>query len=219
LNCGIPWPKKLPVKLLKPAYIKTSCVISNHRITKDGDIVFETNDIDNLGSFLNSAYQFVETKYPKFYKMDHLSKLGWLAAEVLLKDSFDKVKYAPEDVGLVFMNASASLDADIKYYDSTKEIASPALFVYTLPNIVIGEISIRHNFKGENAFFIFEKFDPDFLSGYVSDLFENDIVQVCICGWIEVLGEAYKAVLYLVEKDGGTGPVLNSESLNKMYQS
>jgi hypothetical protein len=200
------------------AYIKASCVISNHRIAKDGNTVFETRDL-NLDGFLTAGYQFLEIKYPKFYKMDHLSKLGWLATEVLLSDSLDKAKYAPENVGLVFMNASASLDADVNYYDSVKEIASPALFVYTLPNIVIGEISIKHNFKGENAFFIFEKFDANFLSHYVRDLFDNDIVQVCICGWIEVMEENYKTVVYLVEKDGGTGPVFSSENLNKIYQS
>ena len=201
-----------------PVYIKASCVINDNRIAKNGRLVIEIPGT-KLEEFLNGAYQSLETKYPKFYKMDHLSKLGWLAAEFLLKNDFDKSKYAPEDVALVFMNASASLDADIRYYDSTKEIASPALFVYTLPNIVMGEISIKHNFKGENAFFIFEKFDAEFLYGYVSNLFENNIVQACICGWVEVLEEKYKAVLYLVEKEGDKEDKFDSENLNKIYQS
>ena len=44
---------------------------------------------------------------------------------------------------LVLSNANASLDVDLKYAKTMQTGASPALFVYTLPNIVIGEISIR----------------------------------------------------------------------------
>ena len=165
--------------------------------------------------------------------MDNLSKLGWLGTEVLLKENFDRERYSAEDIGVVLLTASSSLAADIKYFDSTKEIASPALFVYTLPNIVIGEISIKHNFKGESAFFIFEQFDAGFLEEYVTNLFNNDIVQVCICGWVEVLADAYEAVLFLVGKgriisddyyDAASTNLtpghlnFNKENLNKIYQ-
>ena len=122
------------------------------KIVKDGTVVFESAET-SLAGFLAEAYQQLGEKYPKFYKMDHLSKLGWLGTEYLLSGAFNKAHYQPEEIGLVLSNANSSLDADIRYLESVKEMASPALFVYTLPNIVIGEISIRHNFKGENAFF------------------------------------------------------------------
>ena len=126
-------------------------------------------------------------------------------------------------MGIVLSNASSSLDADIRYFDSVKDIASPALFVYTLPNIAIGEISIKHTFKGENAFFIFEKFDTDFIQQYVSILFGNGILQACICGWVEVAGDEYLAVLYLIEKEknmvnSNTLMLFTTENLNKIYQ-
>jgi len=97
-----------------------------------------------------------------------------------------------------------------------KSIPSPALFVYTLPNIVIGEICIRHNFKGENAFFIFDRFDAGFMQQYVSNMINNDILQSCICGWVDVLGDDYKAVLFLVEKNGDISFTL--ENINKIYE-
>jgi len=151
--------------------------------------------------------------------MDNLSKLGWLATEILLQGSFDKEKYKPADIGIVLSNASASLDTDIKYYETTKTIASPALFVYTLPNIVIGEISIRHHFKGENAFFVTEQFDAEFIEQYVSNLINNNILQCCICGWVDVLDEKYNATLFLIEKDKTTNSVnFTKENLNKIYQ-
>ncbi len=202
----------------KDLYISANAAIGNKVVYKDELPVFENKEGD-LSEFLLSIYRHLNIQYPKFHKMDNLSKLGWLANEILLQDSFNAEKYKPEDVGIVLSNASSSLDTDIKYLETTKEMASPALFVYTLPNIVIGEISIRYKFKGENAFFIFENFDAAFIEQYVSNLLNNDILQCCICGWVEVLNDAYKAVLFLVEKDKSSNSVIfTKENLNKIYQ-
>ena len=169
------------------------------------------------------VYQHFGIKYPKFYKMDNLSKLGWLAAEILLQDKFDAAKYQPEDVGLILANANSSLDTDVRYYETAKQIASPSLFVYTLPNIMTGEICIRHNFKGENAFFIFEKFDAGFIQEYVNNLLNNDTLQACICGWVELLENQYNTVLFLVEKKSDADKAMPSdlfttENILKIYQ-
>ena len=199
-------------------YITASCIINNHVVFKNAEKVFE-NKNTSLADFMLSVYQFLEIKYPKFYKMDNLGKIGWLASEILLKEISLADKYAAETIGVVLTNASASLDADIKYYESTKSIASPALFVYTLPNIVIGEICIRQQFKGENAFFISEKFDEGFMHEYVSNLINNNILQACVCGWVELLNDQYKVVLFLVEKQSTAGAMLfTKENINKIYQ-
>jgi hypothetical protein len=199
-------------------YISASCIISKNAVYKDERKVFENKDAI-VPDFLLSLYQYLDVKYPKFYKMDNLCKLGWLAAEILLKDSFKPDKYKPEETGVVLSNASSSLDTDIRYFETAKDIASPALFVYTLPNIIIGEICIRHHFKGENAFFITEKFDVEFIEKYTANLINNNILQTCICGWVELLDDQYKAVLFLVEKDPSPVPVLfTNENINKIYQ-
>jgi len=181
-------------------YISAHCSISGNTVRYNNEVVFEGTESDIPG-FLLSVYQHLGIKYPKFYKMDNLAKLGWLAAEVLLKD-FDKAKYQPTDIGVVLINASSSLDADKRYFESVQDIASPALFVYTLPNIVIGEICIRHHFKGENAFYIFDRFNANFISRYVSVLLETGQLKACICGWAEMTTTGYKAVLFLIEKAG-----------------
>jgi hypothetical protein len=200
-------------------YITASCIICENIIYKNDALVFE-NKVASFTEFLLSAYRRFEINYPKFHKMDGLSKLGWLSAEILLKDSLPAGKYDPEETGIVLANASSSLDTDIKYYDTVKEIPSPALFVYTLPNIVIGEISIRHNFKGENAFFIFDEFNTGFMEKYVSNLINNNILQACICGWVELLDEQYQSVLFLVEKNnGGRHIPFTKEEIQKIYDS
>lgn len=200
-------------------YITASCTIRESNIYKNEELVF-TGSTSNLSEFLVAAYRHFALEYPKFYKMDTLSKLGWLANEVLLQDSFDNTKYSPVDIGIVLSNANASLDTDIKYYDTTKTFASPALFVYTLPNIVIGEISIRHQFKGENAFFIFDRFDAGFIEQYVSNLVNNNILQCCICGWVDVLDDLYDATLFLIEQDKTANSVnFTKENLNRIKES
>lgn len=150
--------------------------------------------------------------------MDSLSKLGFLASEILLKEQFDKTKYEPYQTGVFLMNASASLDTDVKYYKTVSEIPSPALFVYTLPNIVIGEICIRNHFKGENAFFVFKQFDATFMAQYVNNMFDNDVVEACLCGWVELLEENYEAMLLFVEKRNGRDAMAFAvENINKIY--
>ncbi|MEO6632504.1 MAG: beta-ketoacyl-[acyl-carrier-protein] synthase family protein [Mucilaginibacter sp.] len=200
-------------------HITSSCVIGNNTVYKNGIAVFENKGAD-LSTFLLSVYQHFQLNYSRFYKMDNLSKLGWLASEVLLKDSFDKEKYQPEEVGLILANDNASLDSDQKYLKSVADIASPALFVYTLPNIVTGEICIRNNFKGEDAFFVAEKFDVNFTASYVNNLLSDNTLQACICGWVDVLDKDYKAALFLVEKQTRSDALaFNADNMTMLFES
>lgn len=179
--------------------ITARCSISNNRVYQNNHLVFESAATP-IDDFLLSIYQHLQLSYPKFHKMDNLSKLGWLAAEILLKDTFDKEQHKPEHTGTVLMNANSSLDMDLKYARSMREVPSPSLFVYTLPNIVAGEICIRHHFKGENAFFVQPMFNGDFLKQQVSYLLDTNLLQNCICGWVDVLEQQYNATLFLIEK-------------------
>jgi hypothetical protein len=178
--------------------ITASCRIAGHVVHKDGKAVFENKGAD-LPGFLLSVYQHFRINYPRFYKMDNLSKLGWLASEILLSGHTPGAR-RPEDIGILLTNANASLDTDLKYYETVKDIPSPSLFGYTLPNIVIGEICIRNNIKGESSFFVSPGFDADFIGGAVGILLDTGILEACICGWVDLLGEEYTAVLFLVEK-------------------
>jgi hypothetical protein len=183
----------------------------------NGQKIFENNA--SLPEFLLSVYQHFQLNYPKFYKMDNLSKLGWLAAEVVLKDTFKPAGYQPEDVGIILANANSSLDDDVKYWESIKDVASPSLFVYTLPNIVIGEICIRNHFKGEQAFFVQETFDAGFMARQVGYLLDKNILQACICGWMDVFEGEYKAVLFLAEKEARENSIVfSAENMDDIFK-
>jgi hypothetical protein len=184
----------------------------------NGTLLWEAEQELELPDFLRAGYDRFSGQYPKFHKMDALSKLGWLAAEILLKDT-RVTTLPPEQVGMVLSNRSSSLDTDLRYYATVKEFASPALFVYTLPNIVMGEIAIRHGFKGENTFFVSDTFDTALMSTYPAQLLAETPLQACICGWVEVMEQQYEVVLFLVEnKQNDQAQPLTAAALSSLYQ-
>jgi hypothetical protein len=152
--------------------------------------------------------------------MDPLSRLGWITTELLLGPGWDTTTYRPEDVAIILSNAHSSLDTDYRYNDTIRDIPSPSVFVYTLPNIMIGEISIRHGIKGESAFFLSHSFDPLLLAGYTRLLLQQGIANAAIVGWVDLLGDEYKAALFLIEKtqDPGT-PEFSPENMHEIFQN
>jgi hypothetical protein len=151
--------------------------------------------------------------------MDPLCKLGFLGSDILLKNNTLTDKYDPYSIGVVLGNSHSSLDTDLRHLESLKTgVASPAVFVYSLPNIVIGEICIRNRIKGENTFFVSADFDIPGQVDYIRLLFEKGIVDACLGGWVEKAGENYKSFLYVVEKAAGTGTYsFNMENIKTLY--
>src|SRR5690606_22028679 len=105
-----------------------------------------------------------------------------------------------DSLSVVLSNADGSLDTDLKFDRSCQNAASPSLFVYTLPNIVVGEICIRHGIRGENAFFVSDSFDAELMCSYVELVLSQPQTKVCLAGWINVVGEQHDVLVYLVEK-------------------
>lgn len=198
-----------------PLYIQTYCKIENNTIVLNGDTVFVEEAVD-FKLFMKSAYKEFGVNYPKFFKMDSLSKLALMAAELVLKEVSELEK---ENIGLVFANSSSSLDTDIAHQESIQDSAnyfpSPAVFVYTLPNICLGEISIKQQLKSEHAFFIFDTFNAEFINQYAEALIMEQKSNQVVCGWVDYLKGTYKAFVYLV---GTKGTIeLTKENTEKLY--
>jgi len=179
-------------------YIGEGKVVVNKRL------IFFQEKIATFAEFIKALYKQEQVSYPKFYKMDSLSKLGFMSVELLLR-GMNPGRYKSEMLAVVLANSSSSLDTDLIHQDSIRNrsayFPSPSVFVYTLANIVIGEICIRHGLKGENAFLISETFNPLELQRYGSELLDNNRAEACICGWVEILGNSFRAMTALVEKD------------------
>jgi len=191
----------------KNSVISGYCSIRNNKVVVDDKLLFECPS-GNFGGFAAAIYRHFSISYPKFHKMDNLSKLGFLSAELLLKGRNINERYSGDQTGIILMNSASSLDTDRRHQGTIKNrgeyFPSPAVFVYTLPNVVIGEICIRHKFFGEGNFFVMEKFNPSFMTDYLSQLIDYNIVECCIAGWVEIDGDNFESVLFLVEKNRGT---------------
>jgi hypothetical protein len=165
-------------------------VIETNRIRVNGRIVFEQAPNLDFTAFAKAAFKNLELTYPKFYKMDKLCKLGFLAVEYLLAGN--PGIHPDESTAIVLCNSSGSLDSDLAHLQNAEQ-PSPAVFVYTLPNIVIGEIAIRHGIKGETAFFICEHDDDPLAQQYATNLLTNGMASSCITGWVDYTDERYLA--------------------------
>lgn len=195
-------------------YIESYSHVKNGEISVNGKIVFKTLETE-FKPVMKAAYKKLVVDYPKFFKMDNLSKLGFLAAEVLLKNESDK------DMAMVFSNRASSLDTDRGYQssikDSTQYYPSPAVFVYTLANICMGEISIRHQIHSENCFFVMDEFSPETLSYYTNQLLDENKAKKVLCAWVDVDNGKYNAFLYVVSKKGTF--VHSNAEINRLYKT
>lgn len=206
--------------MTKKNHIKSYVHIKNNTVSLNGKVIYTDNEPD-FKSFIKGAYKATETKYPKFFKMDSLSKLAFLAGDIILNAEQLSIE-EENNIALVFSNKASSLDTDRKHQDSIQNknnyYPSPAVFVYTLPNICIGEISIKHKLYSENSFFIFDSFNAAHLEGYASSLLTDNKSDQVLCGWTEYDGDnTYEAFLYLVSPEGIIAH--NTEEIIKLYSN
>ena len=157
---------------------------------------------------LAQLYRNIGMSYPKFFKMDRLCKAGILEAEMLLKDYDFDHENVKGDWGIILMNSASSLDNDRRFQETIAEdnyYPSPAVFVYTLANIVTGEIAIRHKIGGESSFYVMPTFDEQLLQNLVGQAFiANPELTHLICGWVNVDQEICDVKMYLYRRDGKT---------------
>jgi len=200
-------------KLLKHVYIANSCLFVDGNLVLQGE-----NPI--FVKFLKEVYKSINTKYPKYFKMDPLSKLGFIASEVLLQD-IDLTEQA-ERKGIILGNRASTFIVDCKHQatinDKENYFPSPANFVYTLPNVMTGEICIRNSFKGENAVFVSEKFDSGFVVNYLNGLYKSDKADILIGGFVDADEDRYEAFLFFTKKDHSVEDI-KGEEIDKIYQS
>ena len=179
-------------------------------------------------ALLENLYRSHVGDWPKFFKMDPLARLGFLASELLLRSAgqggcghplppltepaqktasaapcplppLAEPAPAPQTIpasatqpapAVILFNRSGSLADDINYQagiDGPDHLGSPSLFVYTLPNIVTGEIAIRNKFLSETSFYCIPEQDEQLMQSIVARALEPG--QRAICGWCECSSE------------------------------
>lgn len=189
------------------------CVINKTGVFLNNRLLVSRDPQLDFHAFLKSVYRDLGIDYPRFFKMDRMCKLGFLASEILIMNTPAFKEFKNEEVGMVFMNRSSCLDTDLKYYetikDSSQYFPSPSLFVYTLPNILMGEIAIRHRIKGEGIFFIVEHKDPELLVGHINRLIQQQAIHAVLCGWVDVFEDDFEANVFLMQAGEGQNESTN----------
>lgn len=192
LVIGRPTSATPPFAFAKPSTELTRTVrIANGRVTINGRLQCELHN-SPLDDLLAAAYGQLKP-YDKWHKMDRLSRLAHVGFELLFAGCDH-----PERSAVLVCGRNASLDSDERHQDALRQAAvKPATFVYTLPNIAIGEVCIRHHIQGETLYTARYRNDPEsqlFLATHVLDLTQARQLAVA---WLDVRGEHYEGELRL----------------------
>lgn len=158
------------------------------------------------GLSLNALYRTHVNNYPKFFKMDGLCKLGFLASELLISSTGEERFVERDDRAVILFSKKGSSHADHRYQatidDPDDYYPSPALFVYTLPNIVTGEIAIRNRYLGETSFFLLDSYDEARMRNIVQEAFMDEETNSVLAGWVDFTSDDdYLAKMCIINRE------------------
>lgn len=183
------------------------CVVLNQGYACVNGRVLEHEAAGN--ALLAELYRNHIADWPKFFKMDTLSKAGFVASELLFKEIGDNRHEGDEFVqnrAIVLFGSTASLCADRNYQETIQDkdnyYPSPALFVYTLPNIVTGEIAIRNHYRGETSFYVLEEPDAAQMAFHLSCAFQDGATDSILAGWVDsTQNDDFQSFMTLIQKE------------------
>lgn len=138
----------------------------------------------------------------KFYKMDLFSRLVFVAAGMLMKEGCDDLD--PASTAIVLFNGTSSILADRQHlgtFPSPEEFyPSPSVFLYTLPNVVLGEVAATFGIKGETTFIILPGRDEAMMQKVVDATLSGSAPSALITGWADCSAEdSFEAELKLMK--------------------
>lgn len=170
--------RELDYVVLNQGYVSVNCRELEHEASGN--------------ALLTELYRNHIADWPKFFKMDTLSKAGFVASELLIKElgehRLGSEEFAQGHATVLF-GATASLCADRNYQETIQDkdnyYPSPALFVYTLPNIVTGEIAIRNHWRGETSFYVTEAPDAAQMAFHLACAFQDQATDSILAGWVD----------------------------------
>lgn len=175
--------------------------VRDGKVVVDGRLLATDSDVKSLLTWL---YKNHVNDYPRYYKMDMLCRLGFIASELLIKAECGERFTERDDRAIVLFNKTSSIDADIKYMESIRDednyFPSPSVFIYTLPNIVTGEIAIRNKWHGETSLYILSERDESLQEKILEATCRDRSISSILSGWIDYAGkDCYEADLTIYE--------------------
>lgn len=187
---------------------------SDYRVTHDVTLSPDSVTVDGSPlqhddtgkQLITELYKKYVGNYPKFYKMDLLCRLGFVASELLLQAERQDARPQDASRAVVLMGNHGSYCADKAYLETLSGdegcYPSPERFIYTLPNIVTGEIAIRNHYHGETTFYLLPERDKESEKRLIRASFLDPVTTSVIGGWVDCTADdAFEAHLMLFEKN------------------
>jgi len=193
--------------------------MNTSRVVVNGDIIAT----ENTGkAMLTELYRQHVGDYPKFYKMDCLCQMGLVSSELLLQTEGEERFLQREDRAVVLFNKTSSLEADSRFQTTINDVSnyypSPSVFVYTLPNIVTGEIAIRNKYFGETSFYVLRDFNPMVLAHNIACAFADEATNSVLSGWVDCTDENhFECIMFLVGKQDALDERALATEINTIY--
>jgi 3-oxoacyl-[acyl-carrier-protein] synthase II len=178
---------------------------------------------------VDSIYTSPPVRYRRF---DDYSRIGCAAIALALIDAGLDRAESPRPIGIIAATRYGCFDTDLAYYATAKEdqgaFASPNLFSFTLPGIVLGEAAIHFRLTG-----------PTFTVGDIvgqrgrtalgvaGDLLASGACQTIVTGWLDAadrrfMGDSANADDDEDEPQGAVFVVLSTrhtaKTIRKIYQ-
>lgn len=171
VNAAVLWTKKNSRLSTLHSTLSTLNEIAHYRLPAESE--------------LTKVYRQHINDWPKYFKMDSLSKMGFVGTQMALQQ-LDGVPDSEHTCVIMANRISSTKDnrefaATIE--DHNQYFPSPALFVYTVPNVVTGEIAIRHHLFGETSFYILNKEED--LEPILQSTAQTTNANILIVGWLE----------------------------------
>ena len=193
-NEGVPYPAD-------PTRLSCQSMSISHTValSSEGTILLDGKAIDILGrakrqsrahekgkDMLTQLYKQYIGDYPRYYKMDILSKVAFICSELLLQAEGRRDKHN-EDRAVILFNHSSAVVSDRNFLATIADefYPSPSVFVYTLPNIATGEIAIRNGYHGETSFYILPSKSAEIMNKIIDASFRDKAMQSVITGWVD----------------------------------
>ena len=155
-------------------------------------------------------------RLPRWGRYDDYTRCGLIGLALALRDAGLEAGGERRPIGLVTASALDCFATDVAYYQTTLEqgggLASPNLFSYTLPGIMLGEAAILFQLGG-----------PTLCVGEAGgcgmaalacalDLMHDGAAPIMVAGWVDCIGDApFRLELGADQPQGAAFVVLATE--------
>lgn len=188
------------MKQMQVKYIQ----IGNASCSANGEIIIPNREEKPVSEWLKELYLALKIDYPKFYKMDDLCKLGFLSVEFLKKQLV--IEQDTDEIALLLVSKYSSLTSDIHHQRLIESgNPSPAVFVYTLPNIMLGEVAIRNSWYGEQLCWIKNQWPNELIVAQLEVYFTQGKATTIVLGKNDCYASQLEAAWCVVTKEQFSG--------------